>query len=375
MEKSLRINKIKLYLIKLRLQRPFETSFGEIWDKHALLVEIINDDNISGWGEIVSGEGPWYSYETFEVSILIFKKYIAPLILKNDKINSRNTFELLSRIRGYNMTKAGIEMAIWDLEAKLNNLSLSKFIGGNKNRIKSGVSIGIKKSVNDLINTIDYRIKEGYGRIKIKIKPGWDINVLKKVRDVFPDIALQVDGNGAYTLRQHLDLLRKIDKFNLLMIEQPLAYNDIFDHSILSRKINTPICLDESIKNISDLKTAIMIGGLEILNIKPGRIGGYSQSLKMIKISKFFQIGCWIGGMLETGIGRGHLIALASLPEINYFNDISASNRYWEEDIIEPEWKLNSDSTINVPNKPGIGVNVILDRIEQKTEKVFVFEK
>ncbi len=375
MENFIRIKKIKLYLVKLKLKYPFKTSFGEIWDKHSILVEVVNDDNVSGWGEIVSGEGPWYSYETYEVSMLIFRKYIAPLILKREKLSTKNIISILSRIRGYNMTKAGIEMALWDLEAKIENVSLSKYIGGKRDKIYSGVSIGIKQNIDELIEMIDNRVKEGYSRIKIKIKPGWDIEILKQVRESFPKINLQVDGNGAYTLRRHLDIFLKMDEFNLLMIEQPLSYDDLLDHSILSRKISTPICLDESIKTINDLKTGIKIESLEILNIKPGRVGGYKNSIEMIKLSKHFQIGCWIGGMLETGVGRGHLVALASLSEINYYNDVSASNRYWEEDIVEPEWKLNKDSTINVPSKPGIGVNVLREKIEEKSEKVLVFDR
>jgi len=373
MENFLKIKKINLYLIRMRLNEPFETSFGRIWDKHSLIVEVISDDGVSGWGEIVSGEGPWYSYETFEISILIFRKYIAPLILKMDRIKASETVNILERIRGYNMTKAGLEMAIWDLAAKTLDIPLSKYIGGIRNKILSGVSIGIKENVKELIETIDKRLSEGYRRIKIKIKPKWDIAVLREIRHTFPEIALQVDGNGAYNPRTHCHLLKKLDEFNLLMIEQPFAYHDLIDHAILSRKIRTPICLDESIVYLSDLRAAIQLNSLEILNVKPGRVGGYSNSIKMITLCELLDIGCWIGGMLETGIGRGHLVSLASLPGINHYNDISASNRYWEEDIVSPEWKLNLDSTISVPNSPGIGVEVLRDKLEEKLEKKWSF--
>lgn len=266
------------------------------------------------------------------------------------------------------MAKAAVEMAIWDLEAKLQKKPLARLLGGTKDRVDSGVSIGIQKSIEKLLKRIDFFLEQGYKRIKLKIKPGWDVNVISRVRKEYPDILLQVDANAAYTLRD-INTLLDLDKYGLLMIEQPLDYDDLVDHAELQSKLKTPICLDESIKKPEDAVKAYKLGSCRVINIKPGRVGGHHNSIIIHDFCLFAGIGTWIGGMLETGIGRGHLVALASLPGINYPNDISASSRYYTEDIVEPPWILNHDGTISVPNKPGIGVEVKPDLIEKLTLK------
>jgi len=359
---------IDLYHIKMKLAHPFETSFGRQVYRSCILVRVEDESGEEGWAECVAGEGPWYSYETVETAWHIIRDFIAPLVLKNEIRSPANVSKMLSRIRGHNMAKAAVEMAIWDLEAKLQKKPLARLLGGTKDRVDSGVSIGIQKSIEKLLKRIDFFLEQGYKRIKLKIKPGWDVNVISRVRKEYPDILLQVDANAAYTLRD-INTLLDLDKYGLLMIEQPLDYDDLVDHAELQSKLKTPICLDESIKKPEDAVKAYKLGSCRVINIKPGRVGGHHNSIIIHDFCLFAGIGTWIGGMLETGIGRGHLVALASLPGINYPNDISASSRYYTEDIVEPPWTLNHDGTISVPNKPGIGVEVKPDLIEKLTLK------
>lgn len=360
------IKEVEVYKLHMKLKEPFETSFGSVHMRPVVLLRVRDKSGEEGWGEVVAGEGPWYSYETIDTALIVLDKYLIPLVLRKFKGSARDLWNLMERIRGHNTAKAGLEMAIWDLEARLANLPLYKYIGGSKRRIPSGVSIGVKKRIEDLIRDISKRLEEGYLRIKIKIKPGWDLKVIKSIRKEYPDIPLQVDANSAYTLKD-TSLLKKLDNFDLLMIEQPLHYEDLVGHAILSRKLTTPICLDESIRSIHDTRAAYILNSARIINIKPGRVGGYTPSIMIHDFCGIVGMSTWVGGMLETGIGRGHLLALASLKFFTLPNDISASSRYWERDIVEPEWSLE-DGYIEIPESPGIGVDILVDRIKVLSE-------
>jgi len=362
------IKSLELYHIALDLKEHFTTSFGTLRKRETIIVKITDEEDNIGWGEIVSSAGPWYTYETIGTAVHIIRDYIIPMI-RGVQIDHPKTFhELVSKIRGHNMAKAGIEMALWDLYAKRLKLPLPSLIGGVRESIECGISIGIKGSINELLKAIDYYLEQGYKRVKIKIKPNWDVNVVKRVRQEYPDIPLQVDANAAYTLSD-CKVFKELDEFGLEMIEQPLYYDDLVDHAILQRLIRTPICLDESIKSLHDARSAYKLGSCMIINIKPGRVGGITESLRIHDFCMTVGMPVWIGGMLETGIGRAFLVSLASLPNVKYPNDISASNRYYVEDLVEPPWTLSKDGTMRVPREPGIGVKVLEDRLKKYTIK------
>lgn len=369
----MRISKIDLYLVRMKLVSPFETSFGVETHRETVIVRIEEERGEVGWGEAPIMEGPWYSYETSQTAWHVLKDFVAPSLVGEEVEGPGGFWEGIGkRVRGHNIAKAGVDKALWDLKARLMGESLSKLIGGVRDEIYSGISIGIKKNIKELLKTVERRLEEGYRRIKLKIRPGWDVGVLREVRKEFPHIPLQVDANAAYTLDDYL-LLRKLDQFDLLMIEQPLDEDDLADHSQLARKISTPICLDESIKTIYDVKAAYLLGSCEIINLKPSRVGGITKGLEIHDLCLRLGIPIWIGGMLETGIGRGFLVAMATLPGVKFPNDISASSRYFKEDIVEPEWCLNPDGTISVPKAPGIGVEVkeeMLERVSIKRERI-----
>ena len=368
----MRIERAELRLIELKLAEPFETSFGKEINKRAIIVMLFGDGAV-GWGECVAGEGPWYSYETVETAWLVLKEFLIPRILQREVKGPQALWEMLSPVRGHNMAKAALEMAAWDLEAKLKGIPLAALLGGRKVKVKGGVSIGIQGSIPQLLEEIARRLDEGYRRIKLKIKPGWDLQVLEQVRRRFPEIKLQVDANAAYTLDDR-PLLRELDRFELLLVEQPLAYDDLADHALLQRELETPLCLDESIFSFNAVKAALELGSCRIINIKPGRVGGFAPSIAIHDECRAKLVPVWCGGMLETGIGRAHNVALASLPGFSLPNDISASRRYFERDIIEPEFLLNEDGTISVPGGPGIGVEVLEDRLEEVTITVRRFK-
>ncbi len=362
------IRKVELYLLDMKLKEPFKTSFGVTDVRPVVLVRVEERGGEEGWGELVAGHGPWYSYETYEIDYLVLEKYIVPLIIGENLKDITDYVKLVSKIRGYPMAKAAVEEALWDLYSRETGIPLSKLFGGVKEEVVSGVSIGIKPNVEMLIKEVYRRLDEGYRRIKIKIEPGKDVVLVKKIREEFGDIPLQVDANSAYTIAD-VDVFLKLDKFGLLMIEQPLGYDDLLHHSILSKKLITPICLDESIKNLHDVILAYKLGSAEIINIKPARVSGPFESKKILDVVSGLGLGAWIGGMLETGIGRAFLVALASHPSVTYPNDISASDRYWNEDIVEPPWILTKNGTIAVPKKPGLGVEVNTSLIEKRVKK------
>ncbi|MBU0472735.1 MAG: o-succinylbenzoate synthase, partial [Bacteroidetes bacterium] len=356
------IEKIELRHVKMELITPFETSMGVELDEEHIIIAVYSE-GIIGWGECVAEETPYYSSETVKTAWHILKDFLIPVIL-NKNINSIDeVIQLWNRIRGHRMAKAGLESALWDLFAKSKNISLSKLLGGTKNSIEVGVSIGIQETPQILIDKVKQFLSDGYGRIKIKIAPGRDISYVKALRDELPNIRLQVDANSAYTLG-NVNILTAFDSYNLELIEQPLAYDDIYEHSILAKKLKTPLCLDESIHSLGDTKAAVELGSCKIINIKPGRVGGYTESKKIHDYCQSNNIPVWHGGMLESGIGRAGNIALASLPNFILPGDISASKKYYKHDIIDPSFDINKDSTMNVPKGPGIGVEVIQSQLD-----------
>ena len=366
------VEELSLYLMNMKLVRPFVTSFGMTYERPCILVRVKSESE-EGWGEVVANRGPWYSYETTYTAWHTITKFIIPLILGKEIESPRDVNRILSPIRGHNMAKAGVEMAIWDLYAKLKGKPLFKVLGGVKSEIESGVSIGIQKDVEKLLKLIGGYLTQGYRRIKIKIKPSWDVDVVRRVRGEYPDVPLQVDANAAYTIKD-IGLLKELDQYSLLMIEQPFSYDDLVDHATLQRAIETPICLDESISSPSMVRSALALGSCKVINIKPGRVGGHFNSLIIHDLCASEDVPCWIGGMLETGVGRAHNVALATLPNIKYPNDISGSDRYYEKDIVEPPFKVSKRGTISVPKEVGIGVEVLVDEVYKKSRKAKSFK-
>jgi len=360
-----RIERLELRLLKLPLVHFFETSFGRAYHKQFILVRA-EGDGVAGYGECVADVDPYYSSETNDTAWHVISAFIAPRVLGVDFDHPRAIFPALKAIRGHNMAKAGVEMAAWDLYARQRGEPLSRVLGGVRDRIASGVSIGIQETVDDLLGKIERELAAGYRRIKIKIKPGWDVDVVDAVRTRFGPIALMVDANAAYTLAD-ADHLAELDRFDLMMIEQPLDYDDIADHAVLQRRLRTPICLDESIKTVGAAREAIRAGACRIINIKPGRVGGFSESIRVHDLCADHGIPVWHGGMLESGIGRAANIHLSTLSNFTLPGDVAASKRYFDPDLIDPPIEVAPDGTIAVPRQPGIGVTIRDDRIERAT--------
>lgn len=349
----------------MELVAPFVTSMGIATDEEHIIVQV-DADGVTGWGESVAEGNPFYSYETVQTAWHILRDFLIPSILGKDISSVAEAIRLGARVRGHNMAKAGLEAALWDAFAKERGISLSRLLGGTRERIDVGVSIGIQSSPKELVRKVAGYLQEGYKRIKIKIAPGSDLEFVAAVRKEYPDIPLQVDANSAYKLSD-IDIFRAMDKHNLLLIEQPLGYDDIYDHSKLQRELKTPICLDESIHSLADARAALELDSCRIINIKPGRVGGFTESKAIHDLCASKNIPIWHGGMLESGIGRAGNVALASLPNFTLPGDISASKRYYEEDIVDPPFQVLSDGTMEVPARPGIGVEVLLDRLERVT--------
>ncbi len=361
----MKIEKIELFLCRLPLVHFFETSFGRSYDRTFILVRVEGDGH-EGWGESVAEANPYYSSETTETVWHIVSGFIAPLVVGQEFAHPREIYPALKRVRGHNMAKAGVEMAAWDLFARIQGTPLSAVLGGTRDRIASGVSIGIQDSYDQLIGKVEKELAAGYKRIKIKIKPGWDIEAVERLRAKFGNIPLQVDANAAYSLADAA-LLARLDPFDLLLVEQPLDYDDVMDHAELQRRITTPVCLDESIHTVRIARDAIEAKACRIINIKPGRVGGHQASIELHDLCAAHGIPVWHGGMLESGIGRAHNIHLASLPNFTLPGDIAASKRYYQPDHIEPAIDISPDGTIAVPTGPGIGVNIVGDRVKQAT--------
>jgi o-succinylbenzoate synthase len=356
-----RIERLRLRLIRLPLVAFFETSFSRVYDKTFILVSL-DGDGVEGLGECVADADPYYSAETNVTAWHLIKDFIAPLVLGRTFADPREVFPSLARVRGHHMAKAAVEMAAWDLAARSRQAPLSRLLGGTRAEIASGVSIGIQESLDELVARVDAELAAGYRRIKIKIKPGWDLEPVQRLRERFGPIALMVDANAAYTLKDAAHLAR-LDPFDLMMIEQPLDYDDLRDHARLQTSIRTPICLDESLDTPRLAEDALQIGACRIINIKPGRVGGHLQSIRMHDIAVAHGVPVWHGGMLESGIGRAHNIHLSTLPGFTLPGDVAASRRYFAPDLIDPEIVVRSDGTIAVPTGPGIGVNLVNDRV------------
>ncbi len=356
------IEKVILHRLVMDLKNPFQTSFGTFSTKDFFIVEAVDGNGNSGFGESVAFPVPWYTEETVATTEHVIKDFLLPLLFKKsirhpDEISSR-----FSVIRRNNMAKAAVEGAVWDLFAKRQEISLAAALGGGRSRIESGVSIGIQPSISNLLTVMEDHLEEGYKRIKLKIKPGMDVEVLREVRRHFPDIQLMADANSAYTLKD-IDILKRLDEFNLTMIEQPLGHDDIYEHSILQSKLDTPICLDESINSLTDARAAVGLGSCRVINLKIGRVGGLSETKKIHDFCQENNIPVWCGGMLEAGVGRAHNIAIASLPQFLYPGDISASDRYWHRDIITPPVMLQNGG-IALKDIPGIGYDIDWQALE-----------
>ncbi|HEY3382744.1 MAG TPA: o-succinylbenzoate synthase [Vicinamibacterales bacterium] len=364
------IDRIELRLLRLPLVHFFETSFGRVHDKAFILVRLFGD-GVEGWGECVAEEAPYYSPETNETAWHVVTEFLGPTLLATRFSHPREVFGAFRAVRGHNMAKASLEMAAWDLYARQTGEPLSRVLGGERTRIASGVSIGIQDSLDQLAQKIRTELDAGYRRIKIKIKPGWDIDAVRMVRDRFGDIPLMVDANAAYSLAD-TDHLAALDQFHLMMIEQPLDYDDVGQHAILQRRLATPICLDESIHSPEQAEHAIEAGACRIINIKPGRLGGFTPSIRVHDLCAARGVPVWHGGMLESGIGRAHNIHLSTLPNFSLPGDVAASRRYFVPDLIEPPVEVAPDGTIAVPAGPGIGVAIVLDRIERATLRTSV---
>ncbi|MER3430397.1 MAG: o-succinylbenzoate synthase [Blastocatellia bacterium] len=358
----MQISSIELTEIKLPLVHFFETSFGRTYERRIILVRVTDSFGAEGWGEITCGELPGYSDEWTDSAWVTAEKILAPMVIGKAVDSAAEIWGLMEWVRGHRMAKAGIETACWDLEAKRAGVPLWRHLGGVRNEIECGVSIGIQDTVGQLIEKIETELEAGYRRIKIKIAPGWDYDVIAEVRKRFGPIRLMGDANSAYRL-EDLDLIKSLDEFDLMMLEQPLGYDDLVDHAKLQAAIKTPLCLDEPIKSPDDARKAIELKSGKIINLKNGRVGGHSQSKLVEKICRENSMPVWCGGMLETGIGRAHNIAISTLAGYTLPGDVSASKRYWHEDIIEPEVEVSPLGTIRAPEAPGIGYSVRTDRI------------
>ena len=361
----MRIDEIILRELHLPLVHSFETSFGVTRNRRILLAEI-KSEGLTGWGECTAGEHPFFSAESTDSAWQVIANELGPMLAAEPPEHGGECPRIFRQVRGNRMAKAALENAIWDLEAQREEVSLSRLIGGVRDVIPCGVSLGIQSSIPELMVIIEKELAAGYQRIKLKCKPGWDVEVLEKVRSRWPAIALSCDANSAYKLRD-ADHLVTFDAFDLVMIEQPLWHEDFYYHSMLQKRLQTPICLDESIRNRRDALASIEMESCRIINIKLGRVGGFSEAIAVHNAAQERGVPVWCGGMLESGVGRSHNIALATLENFTLPGDISASARYWAEDIIEPAVTVSLAGEISVPDTPGRGYEVRTDLVERLT--------
>jgi len=361
----MKIESIVLREIHMQLKSPFETSFGTVQDRRILLAEVIAD-GVSGWGEVTAGETPAYNSETTDTAWHVISDFMAPRLVGKTLARASDFPALMTQIRGHEMAKSGLENALWDVEAQRKGVPLYKLLGGTLEEIACGVSLGIRENPQSLVKRVEQELRSGYQRIKLKIKPGKDVEYVAAVRKEFPSIRLSVDANSAYSLEDTAHL-KKLDQFNLLMMEQPLSWDDIHGHSKLQAQIQTAICLDECIHNTRHALTAIELKACRIINIKLGRVSGHAEARTMQEACRQQNIPVWCGGMLESGVGRTHNIAMSTLPGFSLPGDVSASRRYWNEDIIEPEVEVTPHGTIRVPQTPGLGYQVRRDLVEKLT--------
>ncbi len=368
----MRIERVEIRHIRLKLVNPFITSMGTEYDEEHIIVRV-DSEGVTGWGEVVAEGNPFYSPETVQTAWHILSDFLIPQVLGKSISAPQQAVDVWAKVRGHRMAKAGFEAALWDLIAKSQRRSLASMLGGFRSKIDVGVSIGIQANEGSLLKSVESYLKEGYCRIKIKIAPGSDLRYIRLLRGEFPQLMLQVDANSAYTL-DDIPLFKEMDAFGLLLIEQPLGYDDFYEHSLLQQQICTPLCLDESIHSLADTKTALALKSCRIINVKPGRVGGFTESKLIHDYCLQHQIALWHGGMLETGIGRAGNVALASLANFSLPGDISASRRYYPEDIVEPEFRVNPDGTMDVPSGLGIGVEVKTKSLEKVSLRKKIFK-
>ncbi|MDZ4765284.1 MAG: o-succinylbenzoate synthase [Chloroflexota bacterium] len=367
--RSITIQSIHLHAIALPYVEPLRTSFGEEPFKACILIELVTAEGVTGWGEASVEINPGYGSETMTTALHVLSEFVIPLLTGKTINDATDVPALIRGVRGNHHAKAGVEAAIWDAMARANELRLADYFAAHlpeghasRGRAVVGVSIGIQPSIEATLAIIRKRTGQGYQRIKLKIAPGWDVEVARAVRAEFPDVMLMLDANSAYRLSD-ADHLTQLDAFNLIMVEQPLADDDIYEHSHLQPRLKTPICLDESIKNTADLRLALHVGAIRVLNLKPSRVGGFTESLSMYRVCVENKLPLWIGGLMETGVGRAMNVAFASLPGVTLPCDISATDRYFDPDIAEPPFVLQPDSTLLVPDGVGSGVEVVRERI------------
>jgi O-succinylbenzoate synthase len=367
----LKIISVELREIRLPLIHFFETSFGRTIERRVILVQLESQDGI-GLGECTAGEDPLYSHETTDTAWHVLSDFLIPRLLGHALENAAEVDKRFRPIRGNRMAKAALETAAWELEARHAGIPLWKHIGGEREEIPCGVSIGIQESIEKLLVKVRREVGDGYQRVKIKIKPGWEIEPLGAIRAEFPDLLLMADANSAFTLAD-IPLFRKLDRFGLMMIEQPLAHDDIVDHAVLQRKIQTPICLDESIHHAEDARKAFEMGSCRIINVKLGRVGGYAEAIGINGYCLSHGIPIWCGGMLESGVGRAHNIAMSTLAGFVLPGDVSASRRYYVEDTVRPPVEVTPRGTILAPKAPGLGYEIDRDRIARATVRTQQF--
>src|SRR5271167_841612 len=361
----MKIEAITLHELKISLVHFFETSFGRTYARRIFLVTV-HSGGLEGWGECVAGEGPFYSEEYIDGAWDVVKRYLAPSLLGKTVQTGSEVPALLARVREHRMAKAALENAVWDAEAQERAIPLWKLLGGSQREIRCGVSIGIQDSHDQLLQKIETELAAGYQRIKVKVKPGWDIAVLEKIRARWPDILLSCDANSAYTLAD-AEHLKSFDRFKLLMIEQPLWSDDFYFHARLQKQLQTALCLGEAIRSARDAEAALGLGACGIVNIQVGRVGGFSEAIAVHDVAQRFGVPVWCGGMLESGVGRSQNVALSTLSNFRLPGDVSASKRYWKEDIIQPEVQVSPQGTITIGDKPGRGYELRSDLIEQLT--------
>ena len=368
----MRIEQIELRYVQMPLVHPFETSFGRD-DVRDTIIVAARGDGLTGWGEAATSAGPWYEYETVETCWHVLSQFLGPALIGQEVSTPEDAARMMVPVRGHGLAKMGLEAAVWDLLARAQGISVAGLLGGTQTQVPVGVSIGVQASVPVLLERIESFWERGYSRIKIKIRPGWDVDIVRQIRARFPEVPLMVDANSAYSLSDagHLGVL---DEFDLMMIEQPLAHDDLVDHAELQRRMSTPICLDESVPSLAAARSALALGSGRIINIKPGRVGGLTVASAIHDLCRSQQIAVWCGGMLETGIGRAHNVALASLPGFVLPGDISGSARYFHEDIVDPPFEVNDDGTMDVPSGVGIGVEVLEDRLQAATQRQLTVE-
>ena len=359
----MRLERVEVRHVRLPLRRPFETSFGKTTHKEFLLLSV-SAGGVTGHGECVADSDPYYLPETNQTVLHVLRDFLVPLAFGLEIAHPRALLAAFARVRGHEMAKAALEMAVWELHARREGAPLYRVLGGRGGKVPTGVSIGLQPTTADLVERVEEEVAAGYRRVKIKIKPGHDRALVEAVRARFPDLPLMVDANSAYGLADAA-LFREMDRHSLMMVEQPLAWDDIVDHAALQRQLRTPVCLDESIRSGEDARRALALGACRVINIKAGRVGGFAGSLAVHDVCRAASVPVWCGGMLESGIGRMHNVALSTLPNFSMPGDVSASGRYWKEDIIEPPVQVSKKGTISVKDEPGMGYKVREDLIEK----------